>query len=221
MAIHCPKCDAEIPDSDFNVATDVAYCRVCKVNYKYSELSSRIQATELNQTQVPKHVTVDETPAGMRIVYKKISLLVLFLIPFTLLWGGGSLTAIYILPLIKGKIALYEMLFGIPFLIGTVVLTYVNAFCLFGTTIILVGRSESFVSTGVGPVRWKTNFDLGNVRTVSLKDSQMRNNRQTMKVIELNLEDNSKVQFGAYMDDKARQFIAEIIASLIVRKPGE
>ena len=221
MAIHCPKCDAEIPDTDFNVATDVAYCRVCKINYKYSELSSRIEPTELNQSQVPKHVTVEETPAGMRIIYKKVSLLVLFLIPFTCLWGGGSMTGIYIVPLVKGKVEPFMMLFGLPFLLGTIVLAYVNAFCLFGSTIIVVGRSESYVSTGVGPLRWKRTFDLGSVRTVSLKDTQMRNNRQTMKVIELNLEDNSKVEFGSYMDDTARKFIAQVIASLIVKKPGD
>lgn len=37
--IYCPDCREEIPAEDFNVSTDVAFCRRCGKNHRYSELA--------------------------------------------------------------------------------------------------------------------------------------------------------------------------------------
>ena len=214
MSVHCSKCDAEIPEADFNVATDVAYCRQCKTNHKYSDLITRVEPTRLDQTRLPKHITVEELPEGMRMTYRRVSPIVFFLIPFTCLWSGGSMTGIYIVPLIRGNLNPGQALFGLPFLLGTIVLCSVILFLLFGKWVVLIGKAESYVTVGVGPFQWKRPFDLSQLRTVSLKDTGTSSNGKRMPAIELKFENDTTMTFGSMIHDDSKRFIAEVMASL-------
>jgi hypothetical protein len=56
---------------------------------------------------------------GIEITYRRLSPVVLFLIPFTALWSGVSMWGIYGRQLVQGKFDPAHSLFGLPFLLGT------------------------------------------------------------------------------------------------------
>lgn len=57
--IYCPDCREEIPVEDFNVSTDIAFCRRCGKNHRYSELAD---------FEVRAGFRPDRPPRGMRVL---------------------------------------------------------------------------------------------------------------------------------------------------------
>ena len=78
----------------------------------------------------PAHLAVktdnDDIWPVTTIRFKRISPLALFFIPFTCIWSGGSLSGIYGPQFMQHSFDLQRSLFGIPFLIGSVVLLSVS-----------------------------------------------------------------------------------------------
>ncbi len=100
MAI-CPACQSAIPLADVNVATDRAVCRACQREFSYSDITTAISADGFNPADCPKWLTITPDPFGQGVLlrYQKISLMVIFLIPFTAFWSGLSMTMLYIQPM--------------------------------------------------------------------------------------------------------------------------
>ena len=89
--LHCQSCGAAIALADVNVANDIALCRACGQTMRFSEIAPIPGAAEVDLQRPPKGVRIDDSPLrGRSIIYRKISPAVLFLIPFTALWSGGS-----------------------------------------------------------------------------------------------------------------------------------
>ena len=110
----------------------------------------------------PKHLSVETVIDGIAPVttvrYKRISPLALFFIPFTCLWGGGSMSGIYGSQIIKHEFNLQLSLFGLPFLIGTIILVSACLFMLFGKRVLTLSAGKGTYFTGVGPIGWAKRF---------------------------------------------------------------
>ncbi len=132
--IVCPDCGNEIPAADFNVATDLAYCRKCDVNHAYSELVESPAVPEFNRMEPPRGVVVRDDGFGLVIAHHRISLVVLFLIPFTAVWSGLSMTAMVGGFLKSGFQP--QLLFFLPFFLGTLGLLTLIFWLLFGRTVL-------------------------------------------------------------------------------------
>ena len=113
----------------------------------------------------PKHLSVETVIDGISPVttvrYKRVSPLALFFIPFTCLWGGGSISGIYGSQIIKHEFNLQLSLFGLPFLIGTIVLVSACLFMLFGKRVLTLSSGKGTYFTGVGPIGRTKRFAYG------------------------------------------------------------
>ena len=86
----CLHCNTVISLDDVNVASDLALCRGCGRTMKFSEIAPMAGAAEVDELHPPKGVRLEESVIhGQTIIYKKISPIVYFLIPFTAVWSGG------------------------------------------------------------------------------------------------------------------------------------
>ncbi|MBI2477147.1 MAG: hypothetical protein HYV60_00350, partial [Planctomycetia bacterium] len=103
-----------------NVATDVAVCPNCGEVFPLSS----IVATQ----DVPTEFEINDPPAGAwfyddfrgwRIGASTRSRAAFFLVPFMCVWSGFSLGGIYGTQIAKGEFNLGMSLFGIPFVLGT------------------------------------------------------------------------------------------------------
>ena len=119
----CSSCGAGIVLADVNVSTDIALCRACGKTMPFSDIAPIPGAADMDLTRPPKGVRVEDSPIrGRSIIYRKISPVVFFLIPFTAAWSGFSMTGIYGRQIAKGEFDPASSLLGLPFLIGAIVL---------------------------------------------------------------------------------------------------
>lgn len=208
----CPNCDRLIPMDDVNVSTDLALCRGCGRTFSFSMIRQSGDLLKQSLTSPPRHVRLDTLHPGRKtIVYKRIQPVVFFLIPFTAFWSGFSMWGLYIQPLTEDPIDWSRMVFGIPFLLGTIVLLFSILMCLFGKWVITLEQGMGTVFVGIGPFGWTRAFSYSRDCLVSLKDSNIRQNDTPMKGICIK-DDQGEFIFGSSIKENCKLYIAALIA---------
>jgi len=207
--IQCPDCKQEITPDNFNVATDLAYCRNCNRNHPYHELVDFGQSKQ-DLSIIPAGVTVFEGPTGMIVRYKKISGMVVFFIIFTAIWSGGSMFGMG--KMLTDKGFSLEVLFFLPFLLGTVVLIIAILFMLFGKREIREDFEGITLFTGIGPVGFKRHIDLSEVAEISVNtnfnNSNNGNSQRTHSISVLLKSGKRFTYFQSPNEDAVRYFCA-------------
>jgi hypothetical protein len=125
VELHCPDCGLPIQAADIAPAQGVAVCRFCEETFPLAACQTAVPFADRNIVPVmtpPKGVDFVETMDGFRLTLSTRSCIAVFLVPFTLVWAGGSLGGIYGTQIAQGKFNWMMSLFGIPFLIGSVAL---------------------------------------------------------------------------------------------------
>jgi hypothetical protein len=153
---------------------------------------------------------------GLVIVYRSLSPALFFLIPFTAFWSGFSMWGIYGTQFRKGEFNLGQSLFGLPFLIGTVILVSIIVFLLLGSWRITLGKNTGIVFVGVGSLGWTRHFTYARDTVVSMRLTNVRINDVTQKGI-LIRNGSKDFVFGTLLKDKAKQFIAAVIMKAVAQ----
>jgi hypothetical protein len=204
----CPYCHAAIGLDDVNVTTDVALCRACGKTSSFALIAGSSAITPDQIEHVPKYVMVEKNPLrGTTITYRKISAILLFLIPFTAFWSGMSMWGIYGKQIARGQFDLGQSLFGLPFLIGTVILVSVILFLLLGKWQVRLHRGNGEVFVGIGPLGWTRRFSYSRDTQIALRNSSMRSNNTPLQAIVVQ-NGNEEFMFGAPLTMETKQYIA-------------
>ena len=165
MKLTCPACRTEIPLTDVNVSTDLALCRRCGKNFSYADLADAPnEPVELSRP--PKGAWLSRNARGFEVGASLRHPVAFFLVPFMCLWSGGSLGGIYGSQIYKGQFNLEESLFGIPFLIGTIIIGAITLFVLFGKMTIRVENDQGVVFWGLGNIGWRRRFKWNEVTEI-------------------------------------------------------
>lgn len=204
----CPFCRSPIGMSDVNVSTDIALCRTCGKTSSFALVSGNASVTLDAINHIPKHVQMEKNPVlGTTITYRKKSAILLFLIPFTALWSGGSMWGIYGTQLARGQFDWGRSLFGLPFLIGTVILLSIILFLLLGKWQVHLHRGNGEVFVGIGQLGWTRHFTYNRDSLISLRNSAYRVNNVPQQAIHIQ-NGEQEFMFGATLTQEAKQFIA-------------
>ncbi|MBO7299378.1 MAG: hypothetical protein J6V41_06185 [Kiritimatiellae bacterium] len=168
----CPSCGGTISQSNMNIKEGIALCPKCGEIIGMSDLISVPSSTEiacvLNSTP-PKGITLVKDnqyslTSDLTLKYWRFNPTVLFLIPFTAIWGGFSIWGLYVEPFIKtGTLDAKNALFGLPFLFGTIFLICLILSLLFGKRVLKL-------SSGKGSYAFKV-FGIGRTKHFELNRS--------------------------------------------------
>src|ERR1700678_4022487 len=119
MSTICPACRSAIAVDDINVSTDLALCRACGKTFRFSEIAGEVSSSGPDLNSPPPGAFFEQLPDGFRVGATTRSWAAVFIVPFTCVWAGGSLSGIYGSQIVKGHFQLGPSLFGLPFLIGS------------------------------------------------------------------------------------------------------
>ncbi len=213
----CLTCGAPIPLDDINVATDVALCRACGHTCAFSLLQAAVD-TASNMGEPPRgiHIERDYMGGGTTLTYKRVQPYVLFLIPFTLVWSGVSMSGIYGTQILKRAFDWKMSLFGLPFLFGTVVLLTLILLALFGKHQITLQHGNGRVFHGIGPLGRTRRFTYSRDVRISFRRSNIRHNNVTHEEIVVTGA-NSTFALCATLPDEPKRFIAGWLQREIAR----
>ncbi len=209
MKVCCPHCKHRIGVEDVNVSKDTVYCSNCG---SLSALSSLLTATPAKNFDVHARVrgiTLDDRGANWMVSGSHRSLVSLFLVPFTLVWAGGSMTGIYGSQIIKGEFEPLMSLFGLPFLVGSIVLVTLTLMSIFGRTLVSVENNEALIFIGLGSIGWYRRFNWRDVeRVTENKRGQHRH---------LSLEGRKRLNLGWGLGNQQRYYLVNLLRSKLQR----
>ncbi|MBT1450067.1 hypothetical protein KJ365_04180 [Glaciecola sp. XM2] len=203
MDVTCSKCKRKIDANNINVAKDTAFCSSCE---RLTSLSDILQSTPSKNFRANSPVqgtTLDDQGYMWTVCGSHRSWMALFFVPFTMVWAGGSLSGIYVSQIIKGEFDVTQSLFGLPFLIGSIVLISVCLMSVFGRTLISVENGKALVFIGVGSIGWYRRFDWKTIDRVTEKHSGQ------YKYI--SLEGSKRINLGWGLNGKKQYYIANFL----------
>lgn len=241
----CSKCRRVIAAEEINVAGDVAYCRICNIAHKLSEL--------VHGSELMENVDFHRPPAGAwhssdgrgtvvgathRSLGGAVGLLAISLFwngivsVFVLLALAGTLKHLHITlpewfptPDMNGSamgvgMIIFLWIFLTPFiLIG---LGMLGAFlsCLAGRTEVRVHGTEGIVFSGIGPIGYRRRFDASAIKQVRVEEKQWNDSdgdrhRKTAIVIEA--RSGKVIKFGTMLSEERRKFVAAAVQRAVIR----
>lgn len=214
----CPQCHTEIPLENINVSTDLALCVACGKTSAFSSMA-QVDGVSLDALEErPKHVRIERGMRGGKgVIYRRLSPIVLFFIPFTAIWAGGSMWGIYGTQLVEGKLDLGQSLFGLPFLFGSLVLISLTLFFLLGQWKVTMSEGEGNVFVGVGAIGWNRYFYYNHTTRVSIVKTNIRVNNVPQDGIKVQTDDKELV-FGTGIKKDSQKYIAAMIAQTVKEK---
>lgn len=154
---------------------------------------------------MPKGVTLEETMDGFRLTLSMRSCVAFFLVPFTLLWAGGSLGGIYGTQIAQAKFNLMMSLFGLPFLAGSIFLIVLTVMTVWGRCIVeLVGGKFSIRTGALGVYRTQSSA-WEDVLSCRLTEAtrRARNSYSTSYQVEVACEGGKKLTLGGSGAERA------------------
>ena len=214
----CPHCGAPIPQDDLNAAKHVALCRVCgqTTSFAHAALDATVNAVNLDAP--PRHVTLRTDPLGsVQIVYRRVSPVALFFVPFTLIWGGGSVAGVYS-TFSRGEFNSGASLGAIVFLTITLLLVSLTTFMVFGRTVITLAQGHGEVFMGVGPLGWRRRFSYDQQSHVSVQLTGVESDDElgTCVVVQSGA---TRLAFGAMLPVEVQRFVAAVTRDHILGSP--
>jgi hypothetical protein len=203
MKVNCSKCKKTIEPQNFNVGKDTAYCVNCENLTSLSSLLVSLPSGKFDATNSVRGVTVSDKGHSWSIESSNRSLMAIFLVPFTLVWAGGSLSGLYGSQLLSGEFELEKSLFGLPFLIGSIVLITITLMSLFGRTVVNNKNGNALVFIGIGSIGWYRRFDWKNIERVT--ESSGRQHKY------LSLEGDERLNFGWGLSSEKLYYLSNFL----------
>lgn len=208
----CPNCGKQLPLDDVNMAQDMALCRACGYAGAFLSASAVPQMTDEEMARPPKRVKLERGfDDALTITCRPKRTSLLFLVPFTAFWSGISMAGIYIVPLATGNFEWKLGLFGLPFLIGTIVLVTIILNVLLGKMTVTLTKGK--VAVGTHLLGWRRIRELacGPGTTVMIEKSGVRVNHVPQPEIVLRSE-GQELKFGALgMSGEVLTYVAAVL----------
>jgi hypothetical protein len=212
MKITCPNCWSDITGDSINVEKDIAVCHGCNEVFKVSDNLNDRPPENFNINNSPKGVSFRHVGNGFLIEASTRSPVAFFLVPFMLVWSGGSLGGIYGSQIANGSFDLLESLFGIPFLFGSIIFWIATLMAIWGKVTVTVKNDSGMVFAGVGSIGWRRKFNWSEI--TAIREATIETKNSNSRVAGILLEGKSRLRFASNLDQKKRSYFMQALRYL-------
>lgn len=211
----CPKCGTSIVAENLNVQTDVGLCQKCKHVFKISEQIDAHIDEDFNIYNTPDGTWIKNDFSGTILGASTRSPIAIFMVPFMLVWSGGSLGGIYGTQILKGEFDALLSLFGIPFLIGSIVLGSFTLMFLTGKVELTLDNQGGKVFTGIGKLGWTRSFLWTDIDSIKESSSSLKENGK--KKTQILMEGKKRISLGAILKPYRLHYLLKALRNLALQ----
>ncbi|GAA4433828.1 hypothetical protein [Bremerella cremea] len=241
MKLRCPNCEIYLPARQMNVEKDIVICHDCNEAFSISNLlgvtktpaapigngwqsetgysTTAVSNFPFDINMPPRGVAYDNSGMGWRIAATTRNWMALFLIPFMCVWSGFSLGGIYGSQIVEGEFNPFLSLFGIPFLLGTLVMGWMALMSLFGQVVVRadeMDRDGGIVFQGIWPLGRTRRFRWSDVQNIDETQSFTRKGGATTHIRLMRSEGD--IKFGGMLSEERRRYIMQALLQLTGRR---
>lgn len=213
--MNCPNCNAFIAREDIYMQSDIAKCQACNYVFKVSQAVSTQK--KFNPDLPPEgawyYNDFEKTIVGATTRTKGA----VFLIPFMMLWSGFSLGGIYGTQFFNGQFNLLLSIFGIPFVIATIVFSAVIIMLMAGKIVVTFNSESGKIFTGIGKIGFTQSFRWEDVNTVEESISSFKSSSSGNAYM-ITLTGKNSLSFGRGLSDERRYYIISVLQSYLKNK---
>ena len=209
-----------IATEDLAPAQGLAVCRFCEKPFPLAASQAAVpyeRRPSVPEPTPPKGVSLVETMDGFQLFISTRSWAAVFLVPFTLVWSGGSLGGIYGTQFAKGYFSLTMSLFGLPFLIGSVFLIGLTVMAVAGRSIVELAGGRLRLRTGALGVYRTKSADWRDVRGCRLTEVSLRGRYSNSFQVEVAVEGGKPLRVGIGAERETMLWVSRFLAGRIRR----
>jgi hypothetical protein len=217
LKILCPSCRRELPAENLNIATDLGKCTACGEVFQISSVAGQRPFEPESLRNPPSGTWFRQHSRGFVLGASTRSPFALFIIPFGLVWSGGSLGGIYGTQLVQGQFNPFMSLFGIPFLIGSVMLWATALMSVAGRVELRVEADSGVHFVGIGPIGIRKRFRWSEITGIreGINTSLTAGNRGRSAIV---LEGSTRLLVGGELNESRRYYFLNVLKSLQGRR---
>ncbi|MFK5983593.1 MAG: hypothetical protein QM499_11810 [Flavobacteriaceae bacterium] len=207
----CPKCNSDIQTENINIQTDIAQCKKCQNIFKISENIENYVDDGFNVNDTPNGTWIKTDFNNTIIGATTRSPIAFFLVPFMLVWSGGSIGGIYGSQLASGEFDLFQSLFGIPFLIGSIIFWSLTLMAIWGKVELTLDNQGGKIFTGIGNIGLNKTFLWSDIS--NLKEKQVNFRYPGSQGSSLVFGGKKRISFGSGLKEARRYYLIKAIKS--------
>ncbi|MCB9263323.1 MAG: hypothetical protein H6607_13195 [Flavobacteriales bacterium] len=211
----CPNCNTEVLNENINIHTDVGQCQNCYNIFKISEAIDDLNADGFDLNTPPRGTWIRHEMHQIVIGATTRSPLAIFLVPFAVIWSGMAIGGIYVSQILEGKFDPLMSLFGIPFLIGSIILWGVTLMAIGGKVELTLNRQGGKIFTGVGSIGQTKKFDWAEISTV--KEDQRNIKYSRVQGGSILLEGKRRISFATGINESRRYYLFRTLKEIITK----
>lgn len=203
--MNCPKCNYGILKDNINIQTNIAFCTNCNETFKISENIPTEFNDGFDMNDSPKGTWIKMEMNNLIIGATTRSPIAFFLVPFMIVWSGASIGGIYGGQISKGEVDPFLAIFGIPFIMGSILFWSLTLLTIWGKVELTLDRNGGRVFTGLGIFGVSNNFKWDEISLI--KESKENNNNSGSQGSKLTLEGKKKISFGWGVNESRKYYL--------------
>ncbi|MEQ8713404.1 MAG: hypothetical protein RIC80_10320 [Cyclobacteriaceae bacterium] len=213
--MNCPNCNTEVQSQNINIQTDVAQCQSCHNIFKISEALDESNSDGFDLNNPPKGTWIRNEMNQIIIGATTRSPIAFFLVPFMVVWSGGSLGGIYGSQVLNGEFDPFMSLFGIPFLIGSVIFWSLALMAIWGKVELTLDKQGGKAFTGIGTIGLTKKFTWDEIS--SIREKQSNFNYPGSQGGSILLEGKRRISFGMGVKGSRRYYLFRALKGIIAK----
>lgn len=211
----CPNCNEAVPQENINISADIAQCSACRDIFKISENIDR-QYESFDLDFPPKGAWIIKDIGQTIVGATTKSAFAFFLVPFMLVWTGGSLGGIYGTQIWEGEFDLFLSLFGIPFILGAILFWSLTLMSIWGKVEITLNDNGGKIFTGMGRIGINKEFLWDEV--TGIKEIANSIDSRGSKLGKIIIEGKKRIIFGSGLSQNRAYYIVRSLQKIYGQK---